>query len=654
MKARIIALLGFLAFCFGTDQTTFNLPCEANGRAQVVSALVSAKSRQQSLIDQISFLETKWGLVALDEATFGFLASCDGNNYCSITSGAAVLTSGNNCWTIADVGKTIHVQGAGTAASTLVATIVGYTSPTSVTLSANAATTVTASRTSKAGIAIWGYIASQIIETAPLTNTDGTLAYVRSGNGLSGVGNGLLNVVNDFGATGNGTTDDRAAFASADTASVAGRVVVIPGGTYKISSNITLAGTYLFSPGAVLKPDAAVVITYNGNIVAGGYQIFDAGVGGSGSFTGTAKVDRVDARWFGMTASGSAVSNTAQFNAAVNFTYTVQGRTLWIPVAGNYYSFNTQPADIVNSISIVGDGYLSTALLRNFNGTGGIGMLNVRAAGVNIKGLGIYGANGTNTGAAIGLISTAGAGFDGLLLEDLWITVEASNDAWSIPIYIDGNLKVAGAQGCRTSSFRNVHVFGGSQRAVELRSVINFSWDGGGLYTAGGTATESIAISGPTVNAQYVNINIGNINGTVNLTGCQDVQITTTSINGVVNALSAVRCKIECTNNSGTVQTNWVDSGISGAVYSVVASAAAISLPVNAKVVNITGTTNITSITTSGGDRGRIVTLVFSGILTFTDGGNLRLGSNFVTSSDDAIILACDGVNWYETGRSTN
>jgi hypothetical protein len=68
----------------------------------------------------------------------------------------------------------------------------------------------------------------------------------------------------------------------------------------------------------------------------------------------------------------------------------------------------------------------------------------------------------------------------------------------------------------------------------------------------------------------------------------------------------------------------------------------------------ITGTNNITSIAAASSTAGRMVTLIFDGVLTFTDGGNLKLAGNFVTSADDSITLMCNGTNWYEMARSAN
>jgi len=81
-----------------------------------------------------------------------------------------------------------------------------------------------------------------------------------------------------------------------------------------------------------------------------------------------------------------------------------------------------------------------------------------------------------------------------------------------------------------------------------------------------------------------------------------------------------------------------------------VASATTTTLPPHSDYFNITGTTTITSVTASW--PGRFVTLKFAGILTFTDGSNLKLVGNFVTAANSTISLVSDGTNWYETSRT--
>jgi hypothetical protein len=68
----------------------------------------------------------------------------------------------------------------------------------------------------------------------------------------------------------------------------------------------------------------------------------------------------------------------------------------------------------------------------------------------------------------------------------------------------------------------------------------------------------------------------------------------------------------------------------------------------------ITGTNNITSIAAASTSAGRLVILRFDGVLTFTDGNNLKIAGNFVTSDEDTITLISDGTNWYEVSRSAN
>lgn len=88
--------------------------------------------------------------------------------------------------------------------------------------------------------------------------------------------------------------------------------------------------------------------------------------------------------------------------------------------------------------------------------------------------------------------------------------------------------------------------------------------------------------------------------------------------------------------------------------YRSEASATELDLGQSDDIILVTGTTSITSIATSSCIAGRKVTLIFADILTFTDGVNLKLAGNFVTTADDTITLSCDGTNWFEVCRSVN
>lgn len=84
-----------------------------------------------------------------------------------------------------------------------------------------------------------------------------------------------------------------------------------------------------------------------------------------------------------------------------------------------------------------------------------------------------------------------------------------------------------------------------------------------------------------------------------------------------------------------------------------VASASTVTLRTYQDTFRITGTTGITSINAAG-HTGHKVNLIFSDVLTVTDGSNLKLAGNFTTSADDTMTLICDGTNWFELSRSAN
>lgn len=83
-----------------------------------------------------------------------------------------------------------------------------------------------------------------------------------------------------------------------------------------------------------------------------------------------------------------------------------------------------------------------------------------------------------------------------------------------------------------------------------------------------------------------------------------------------------------------------------------IASNAQLTIPWKGSVFTVTGTNGITSMTTSS--KGRVITLIFAGILTVTDGSNLLLNGNLVTAAGTTLTLLHDGTNWIEKSRSVN
>src|SRR5579863_1640293 len=100
-----------------------------------------------------------------------------------------------------------------------------------------------------------------------------TDASVAAGSALANRLNYLMTVRDPrFGATGNGTTNDQPAFLLTNGVS---DDILVPPGTYLISSNLTLSNRFIFQPGAVLKIAAGATVTFNNGIEAGVFQIFN-------------------------------------------------------------------------------------------------------------------------------------------------------------------------------------------------------------------------------------------------------------------------------------------------------------------------------------------------------------------------------------------
>lgn len=91
-----------------------------------------------------------------------------------------------------------------------------------------------------------------------------------------------------------------------------------------------------------------------------------------------------------------------------------------------------------------------------------------------------------------------------------------------------------------------------------------------------------------------------------------------------------------------------------GVGIATVASAATLTVA-GRRVVKVSGSTTVTSITACSPET--VVTLIWDTGATFdvTDGSNLKLASSITAhDADDTLTLVCDGTNWHEVCRSVN
>lgn len=80
-----------------------------------------------------------------------------------------------------------------------------------------------------------------------------------------------LTSILDFGAVGNGIVNDASAFTAAQSAVAH---VLVPSGTYRISTNLTITCALTVLRGATFFVDANITLTINGSFSAGLYQVF--------------------------------------------------------------------------------------------------------------------------------------------------------------------------------------------------------------------------------------------------------------------------------------------------------------------------------------------------------------------------------------------
>lgn len=108
---------------------------------------------------------------------------------------------------------------------------------------------------------------------------------------------------------------------------------------------------------------------------------------------------------------------------------------------------------------------------------------------------------------------------------------------------------------------------------------------------------------------------------------------------------------------AGVAKVTDGSTGIKGLMGGGAAVASATAMPVpTGRIFHVTGTTAITSITSTNFQAGCVITMIFDGSLTFTNGNNIILAgaANFSATANDTLTMCYDGTNWYEVCRSVN
>lgn len=268
---------------------------------------------------------------------------------------------------------------------------------------------------------------------------------------------------------------------------------------------------------------------------------------------------------YGIVADG-ITDNTVAFN---NFMAACKAGPVRGELPKGTIRLASKPNNIDFNWNLSGKGILSTIILRDYaEGTSTNGCLNIvpNCSGATFQNFSIYASASSSGGALISAISSAGYAISALVFKNLMLKTYGTN-THVYSLFLDGILKTTGATGLRDTYLENVHVYGSSSYSAFLRSVIGFSWEGGGVYSTGGTGNSGgILIGGAAgVRSEYVNIDITRCNG-FNLTQCLQMVIESSGIGSLagLSVNNAGTCSFTQVlgKPAGTIGANWVNSGI--------------------------------------------------------------------------------------------
>jgi hypothetical protein len=212
---------------------------------------------------------------------------------------------------------------------------------------------------------------------------------------------------------------------------------------------------------------------------------------------------------------------------------------------------------------------------------------------------------------------------------------------------------VVGAGGVRGIEFQGSNIGYVALKEVIFEGPDYDVYGGGGFWPSYGLTAEQVTFQGPALN-----VLVNKIDARMTARQCAfnaDFDPPTTA-NGFISwnqaggHLLLEQCDYAPPAMAGA-SLPIVEGG--GPPYATVASAATITAPYGAKVVNVTGSTTITSIAANQTHAGRVVTFKWATGATFdmTDGSNLKLAASITTAdADDAVTLICDGTNWHQAG----
>jgi Pectate lyase superfamily protein len=427
--------------------------------------------------------------------------------------------------------------------------------------------------------------------------------------------------VKDYGAVGNGSTDDSSPIQSAINAAAAagGGTVYFPPGDYLVNNGLTIAPS---------KP----------------IRLLGSGMGlmGNGSAALPTRIVRKSPSTTTiLSASGTSFTNRVAFEVAdIEFHGTGTAGLLVDVQMGNTVQFH--------QVRFAGATAIGLRMRNIFNSTGSHLRFAACGNGASAPACMFDGVSGGQGGSDTVLWDNVQ--FEGNNGTDLKLTGNATNDAGTVTNVVQmSQVKMEGgtsgavncpyidldySQGCFFSDV-NIGVHGG-RTVTPVRKAHPF----------GGTRAD-----------KFVNLHVDNVGSETFPYGIEHFKAGLQLENVTVLGASTAAIKVNSSVGTNEFQLGNLLTNVGRAVIDArtsirsVASGASITPP-REHLVQVTGGTTITQIDPH--EASYVMTLVFTGALTVTDGGNLKLAGNLTTTADDTLTLVSDGTNWFEVSRSVN
>lgn len=457
--------------------------------------------------------------------------------------------------------------------------------------------------------------------------------------------------VKDFGAKGDGVTNDAPAI---NLAMALGKKVYFPSGTYLCNSAINL------QPGSGIIGDGeATNIKRN---FTGGRLI---------GYSGGAPIYLRD---FQVSSAVTAVSGDTGIDIGYASAWQQRGEIANILIQAQWDGFKwaggTQgPITNIQCISNLNHGFLSQGgrgqlygCLSQYNaGNGYYFVAQAGQTGVQILNCGTFANNGWGflfdaapavTGANIWM-SGCSSSYDGgggigysKQYSQIWmsdILVEQSGNAHA---FVSSFALQPLAQGlfistsCQQITLNNIYIQNTQGNGCVLDTISRVSASNIIILTSGQSASGAANQIGLSLNSNVTDFTLQGLIANTGATQTTDISIGAGCVAQFVNP----NFRTYSNGGGGSIQFN----GVQTTATRTIASAATIVLYDYIDNFSITGITTITTISAASAYAGRRITLIFTGSLTVSNAGNIKLSANFSATPTNPLTLVTDGSNWYQ------